>query len=55
LTGLTPKLLTAAAIFAVANINKELTTKGHINAAIPILTIGLVNGGLMAKPAFSGV
>jgi hypothetical protein len=49
-----PNSLTPAAIFAVPNINKQLTPEGDLKAALRFITIPMVNGGLMANPAFSG-
>jgi hypothetical protein len=48
-----PKSLTPAAIFAVRDINKELTPRGDLGAALRSVTIHMVNGGLMANRAFS--
>jgi hypothetical protein len=48
-----PKSLTPAAIFAVRDINKELTLRGDLGAALRFVTIHMVNGGLMANRAFS--
>jgi hypothetical protein len=47
-----PNWLTPPAILAAGNINKELTARRGFDCIVPVITIRLVNGILMAKRRF---
>jgi hypothetical protein len=47
--------LTPPATIAVENINKKLTPEGGFDPTAAPITIRLVNGSLMAKPAVSAI